>query len=114
VASVSTTGLVAKLRGVAGRAWPPEPWVTDPALLDGALQLALLWTEQLLGKASLPTSIGRVRLFTGPPDAACTATLLGREATANRVVCDVLLCDETGAAVAELHGIETHVLPGTG
>lgn len=111
VATVSTTGLVATVRGVVDRPWPAEPWVTDPALLDGALQMALLWTEQLLGKASLPTSIGRVRLFSGPSDAPCTATLRGRHATAQRVVCDVVLCDGTGAAVAELHGIETHVLP---
>jgi hypothetical protein len=111
VSAIPDVGLVATVHGVNGRGWPDEPWITDPALVDGALQMALLWTEQLMGGASLPTGIGRVRLFGGPPDGACTATLLGRQAAANKVVCDVLVCDPAGAPVVELDGIETHVLP---
>jgi hypothetical protein len=112
VAAVST-GLVATVRSVAQLSWPAEPWVTDPALIDGSLQLALLWTEQLLGAPSLPTGIGRVRLFGGFAGVPGTATLTGRRSTATRVVCDVLLADQGGAVIVELEGIEIHALPST-
>ena len=60
------TGLVASVTGVIERSWPAEPWATDPAMFDGGLQLASLWTERLLGGASLPTSIGCIRVFGSP------------------------------------------------
>jgi hypothetical protein len=107
----STTGLAASATGVIERRWPGTDWATDPAMLDGGLQLALLWTERLLGGPSLPTSIGRVRVFTGPIAEVCTATLVGREATASKVTCDVVFRDGAGRRVAELIGVETHLLP---
>jgi hypothetical protein len=110
VGPASTTGLVATIAGVASRHWPAEHWVSDPALLDGALQLALLWTERLLGRASLPTAVGAVRWLGGPTAVSCTAVLTGRSATSTKVDCDVLLTDHSGAAVAEVLGIETHLL----
>ena len=90
--------------------WPDEEWVTDAALLDGALQMAVLWTERQLGAASLPTSIGRVQLFGPPLDGAHTALLIGRRATAHMVECDVTIRSADGAIVARLDGVVTHRL----
>ena len=112
VEAVSATGLVATIAGVVGRQWPVEPWASDPAVLDGALQLALLWTDRLLGLASLPTGVGAVRWWQAPSIEPCTAILTGRSATPTKVVCDVLLTDRSGGLLAEVVGIETHVLPG--
>jgi hypothetical protein len=56
---LGTDGLSALLVGTHEKAWLPDTWQTDPALLDGGLQLALLWTEHALGRASLPTGLGR-------------------------------------------------------
>jgi len=102
----------AGLRGVVDLSWPAEAWVTDPVLVDGALQLALLWTEQVLGRPSLPTGVARVRSFAGPAAGRHAAILAGRHATADRVVCDVVIRDQAGAAVIELLGIETVALTG--
>ena len=73
--------------------------------------MALLWTEHLLGGPSLPTAIGQLRVLQPPAHGRCLATLIGTDVTTNRVVCDVVFSDEQGRLVAELAGIETHVLP---
>ncbi len=111
VPRVTEHGMDAVLWGVLAVNWPNEPWVSDPALIDGALQLALLWTERQLGSPSLPTAIANVRLCAPPTRGRHTATLVGRRATANMVVCDVSIWSATGALVAQLDGIETHRLP---
>jgi hypothetical protein len=90
--------------------WPSEPWTSDPALLDGALQLALLWTQRQLDAPSLPTAIGRVRLFAPPGRGRYTAQLVKRRSTSNMVVCDVAIRSSSGEVVALLDGIETHKL----
>ena len=41
------------------------------------------------------------------------AILVGRERTADRSISDLVLVDASGAAVAELRGVEMHVLPGS-
>ncbi len=110
ITTVSAHGLEAELWGVRAVGWPSEPWVTDPALLDGALQLALLWTGRLLGGGSLPTAIDRVQIFEAPGLGRHTATLVGRRATSNMVVCDISIRSSTGATVALLEGVETHKL----
>jgi len=106
-------GVTASVAGVSASDWPTEPWVLDPAALDGALQLALLWTEEVLGSRSLPTGIGHVRWYQPPTGGNLFATLTAREATTNRVLCDVALSDAGGDLVAEISGIETHRLAGT-
>ena len=111
ISEMSSTGFTASLDGVAARSWPVEPWLSDPAMLDGGLQMALLWTEHLLGGPSLPTAIGELRVLRPPSPGRFVATLTGSTTTKNRVVCDVAFSDEQGHVVAQLVGIETHVLP---
>jgi len=108
---MSNGGVTATLAGVLACDWPSEPWVLDPALLDGALQMALVWTEHVLGLPSLPTAIASVCVFSAPCHGRFAAVLRGRTNSPHRVVCDVEIFDDRGALVAEVLGIETHVLP---
>ena len=109
IAGVSADGIDASCWGVRAVGWPNEAWNSDPALLDGALQLALLWTERQLGLPSLPTGIGQVRLFSEPTFGQHTLSLIGRRATAHMVVCDVEIRSADGTIVAQLIDVETHV-----
>lgn len=96
--------------GGGGRGWPTEPWRTDPAVIDGALQLALLWSEHVIGGPSLPTSISSLRVLDGPRPGPLHATLVGRGASTTRVRSDVIVTGDGGVVVAAVEGIETHVL----
>ncbi len=104
-------GLTASVDGVIDREWPQETWVTDPGLIDGALQLALLWSEEVIGGPSLPTSISVVRIFDRPRPGALNATLVGRGATTSKARSDIVMSDSDGTVIAVLEGVETHVLP---
>jgi len=110
ITDVSDLGLTASCWGVRAVGWRTEPWASDPAVLDGALQLALLWTRRQLGLASLPTAIGAVRLFSAPKFGQHAMSLVGRRTSSHMVVCDVEIRSATGDVVAQLDGIETHVI----
>ncbi|MGH1345637.1 MAG: SDR family oxidoreductase, partial [Nannocystales bacterium] len=107
---VSDKGMAADVAGVREAGWQ-SPWCTDPLAVDGGLQLALLWSQHMLGGSSLPTAIGEVRTYATPSDGPLRCTLTGRRAEGQKAVADVVFHDRTGAVVAELHGVETHQLP---
>ncbi len=106
----SPTGMSATLVGVGGLAWPPAAWASDPALLDGGLQLALRWTHHLLGARSLPTGIERIHHLHPPTPGRHVAVLTGRRSTSNMVVCDVSITGPDGRLTTVLEGIQTHVV----
>ena len=109
---MADAGMSGKLRGVRALDWPEEPWSTDSAAFDGGLQLALLWSRRVLGGASLPTSIGEVHTWTDePPVGRVRAVLRGRETGGSRALSDVQFVDDKGSLIAELKGVETHLLP---
>jgi hypothetical protein len=103
-------GITGTLIGRRELGWPEGAWDTDPALLDGALQLAVLWTRRTLSGASLPTSLGSWVSF-GDIHGAVHATAVGRALGRDRAVFDVTLADDRGATVGELRELELHVLP---
>ena len=115
---ISDHGIAAALTGVLEPGWASktvepfqvEPWCTDPLMFDGGLQLALLWCERVLGGASLPTSIAQVRTFDDPSRGPFRCTLQGRSAAGDRSVSDAVFHDADGRIVAELGGIQTHLL----
>ena len=110
---VSDEGGAASLSGVKDQGWPTQGWRTDCAAMDGGLQLALLWSKQVLGCASLPTAIGAVRVYSdGPAVGPIRCVLLGRERQKERAISDVYFMGADGALLAELKGVETHALPG--
>ena len=114
IVGVSELGIDARCWGVRAVGWPNETWTSDPALLDGALQLALLWTERQLGLPSLPTGIGTVRLLSEPTSGQHAMSLVGRRTSAHMVVRDVEIRSAAGHVVAQLEGIETHVIAQSG
>ncbi|MEV6823358.1 SDR family oxidoreductase [Amycolatopsis sp. NPDC051102] len=94
------TGVVLGLRAVG---WPDGPWHTDPAAVDGALQLAGLWAARRLGGAWLPMSVGRLLLGRhGPVSAPVRCAVLVGDAERDVVTCDARLVDQAGELVAEL------------
>ncbi|MBM75104.1 MAG: hypothetical protein CMK59_06870, partial [Proteobacteria bacterium] len=81
---------------------------TELSDLDAALQLALLWTEQQLGKESVPMSIAEIRFGTEAPGVKCQ--LKGRSQKTRKAISDAMLLDKDGVVVAQLLGIETYTL----
>jgi hypothetical protein len=111
---LSEDGIAAKLVGATALGWQGQNWQTDPALLDGGLQLALLWTKHTLGGASLPTGVDRFRIYhSGLPEGDLRCVLVGKKAAGDKAVCDIAFVDADGRIVAELTGVTTHVLPGS-
>ena len=111
VDGVSSTGITATLHGVIDLDWPTDSWITDPVMLDGVLQLAVLWTDRVLGGPSLPTSIDTVSMVRPPSSGPHIATVVERSRTSTKVVCDATVHDSSGTLVAEVSGIATHVRP---
>ena len=104
VSGISEAGAVAELSGLEEGG--------DPLTLDGGLQLALLWCRRVLGGASLPTSIKEVRSWLDAPSAPpVRCALRGRSAQGLRSVSDLVFSDASGNLLAELLGVETHLLP---
>ncbi|MFS8070345.1 MAG: polyketide synthase dehydratase domain-containing protein, partial [Byssovorax sp.] len=112
IQGASAEGIRAMLIGARELGWPGEAQRTDPAIVDGALQLALLWTRERLGQASLPMAIAAFDWHaTGPVEGPVRAVVHGREADSTHAVCDVLLEDARGAVLGALRGVETIVRP---
>ena len=110
VLGVSEAAMVATLSGLLPRAWPGT-WQLDPAILDGALQVMLLWARHRLGRATLPTAIGRLQVYaTGPVRGRVRCVLTGTEVARERATARLELLDEDGRLLAELVGVEVHAL----
>ena len=104
------TGLLSSHWG--GSAGEAQAWQTDPAALDGALQLAVIWSARVLGGPTLPTSVGSLTLHGEQPGTGpLHGTLVARSVSGARALSDVILRDSSGHLVAELQGVEMHLLP---
>jgi NADP-dependent 3-hydroxy acid dehydrogenase YdfG len=92
--------------------WPEAGWETDPAAMDGALQLAVLWARERLGGAMLPSRVRHVRRYqAGLARTALRGVVTGRDVQPTRVLTDIALIDTEGLLFAELEGVETHLRP---
>ncbi|MEQ1504224.1 MAG: polyketide synthase dehydratase domain-containing protein, partial [Myxococcota bacterium] len=109
---ISDQGVDATLASTADAGWADEPWHTDPAALDGGLQLALLWSERMLGGPSLPMGVSSVRTFrTGPPSGPVRAVLTGERRGRDKTVSDIVFVDAAGQVTTELRGVEAILRP---
>ena len=112
VEGVSRAGIIGTLAGVTEVGWPGEAWRSDPAMLDGGLQLALLWTRNVLDGASLPMALGELRTYReGIANGPVLCVLYARQVHDARAVCDIAFVDATGAVIAEMVGVETVLRP---
>jgi acyl transferase domain-containing protein/acyl carrier protein len=115
VEGVSAAGIAGTIVGTAAMGWPGGPWETDPALLDGGLQLLRLHGFHVLRVPTLPTRIDLVRVYRHLENGAVTRCVVhGRSAGRHRLVSDLALIAGDGRLVFELRGLEVHALPSTG
>ena len=103
---------LAPVAGVLARAWP-GPFATDPAALDGALQLALLWLERAAGGRALPLAIAGLDLHAaGPWPTPARCDLQAGPFDRSRGTCSIDLTTEDGRPLASLTGVELVVYAG--
>ena len=106
VDGVSAEGADGTVTGVRERGWSGRYPHTDPAAVDAAFQLGVLWAEHVSGMATLPMAVRFVRLRTSgalPHPLRCAVR--GRRTGADHVVCDIALLDPGGGAHVELLGV---------
>jgi len=108
VEGVGKTGASASVNGVVSMGWPGGPWLSDPAVVDGGLQLALLHAAVAVGGASLPTGFDVWSTYTaGPVDGPVRCVLRGR-VDGLKTVTDMRFATPDGNVVFEIRGLQTH------
>ncbi|XXX78507.1 SDR family NAD(P)-dependent oxidoreductase [Sorangium sp. So ce134] len=111
---VSRDGIAGTVVGLREAGWVAQPWKTDPAALDGGLQLATLWTQHVLGGAALPMSVGALHTFAeGPSEGPLRAVVRGQIVARDRTKADIAFVDERGTLVAELRDVQYVLRPDT-
>jgi NAD(P)-dependent dehydrogenase (short-subunit alcohol dehydrogenase family) len=84
---------------------PRSAWIGDPLMVDGALQLGIVWAVEQLAAPALPSRIAAYRQYVDRmPVDAITARLLVTEHAEHRLTADVDFVDSKGAVVAQLSG----------
>jgi len=84
-----------------------EAWKIGPALFDGALQAAVLWSLEAHGKSSLPLRIAELSFTRAAhSDETVSCQLTGREQAGVGAVTDIDCVDADGAAIFSLRGVE--------
>jgi NAD(P)-dependent dehydrogenase (short-subunit alcohol dehydrogenase family) len=91
--------------------WGDGPWLTDPAALDGGLQLTLLWALHHTGHKSLPTRVGAfIPYRAAAPAGPLHCELRVRESTRHYVVANLLFLDRERRPVAEMRDVSMTLL----
>ncbi len=99
-----------ELAGLRTAGWPDADWCSDPALIDGGLQLACVWGRHVLGGVPLPTSVGAFDLYrAGPVDSPVRCVLLGRRAGQRKVIVELAYLTATGDLLATIRNLEMHL-----
>lgn len=107
VHSLELDGAVTTVTNLTELGWPGSGWRTDPAMVDGGLQSAALWTLRQLGIQVEPVAVTEYRVYRpGPADRSIRCVVWPRQVAEARVVCDILLADCDGRLRAELLGVE--------
>jgi malonyl CoA-acyl carrier protein transacylase len=108
---LSPRGGTATVWGTGDVDWGHGPWLTNPAALDGGMQLVLLWALHHKHRQSLPTHVGAFVPYQLPPPAGpLHCELRVRESSRHEVVADVLFHDREGRPVAELRQLAMTLL----
>ena len=106
VQGISASGAAAVLTGGEDRGWNHAAWHTDPAAVDGGLQLAVLWAKQVLGCATLPMGVAEYRTYhTGLYRGPTRCVVRARDVWSGGAECDIGYLAEDGTVRAELFGV---------
>ncbi|MFI9310974.1 SDR family NAD(P)-dependent oxidoreductase [Streptomyces triculaminicus] len=107
VEAMGPAGARGTLAGLTALGWPGDTWQTDPAVLDGALQLALLWAREALGHATLPMAVGTFLPYRrGPAPGPVTCRVLPARGTGAHARCHLRLTGRDGVPFADLLDVE--------
>ncbi|MBP1991653.1 SDR family oxidoreductase [Paenibacillus eucommiae] len=107
ILGISDQGIGAKLQRPQETRRAGGPWITDPIMIDGGMQLFLIWGHRILGKRTLPTKIG-----TYVP--GCVGKepvyvyIRGERNGAYKITGSMLFLSEDWETIAEFHGVEFH------
>jgi polyketide-type polyunsaturated fatty acid synthase PfaA len=112
IEGVGEQGARATLVGLKSKGWSEDFWATDAALIDGCLQLALLWGLEVSGGQSLPMRIAEFVQYGPLPEGEVTCELVKRSASSQRTISDIRVYDAQGAPLLDLRGVEMYVVPG--
>ncbi|QHN35188.1 SDR family NAD(P)-dependent oxidoreductase [Gordonia pseudamarae] len=104
------TGGSALLKVKAEAGWTGGEWASDPAALDGALQLGILWATAQGLPLVLPVGIGRA-VFTAdfPASGQVQCRFAATPNGDKRVDFDIVLESTDGTQLAALEGVEFYV-----
>jgi hypothetical protein len=109
IEGTSDRGMVARLCTSTPSGWTanaPARWIADPAMLDGALQMLVLWLRDAVGHAALPSGLSRYARYSTPgAGERVTAHLRVSEVSPHAGVADVVIVGDDGRVVAELAGL---------
>jgi hypothetical protein len=111
-------GIVAQVRTAPAPAnWIAQPlrqrWLADPLVVDCALQLVILWSQQNRGVLTLPCRIGRYRQYRRAyPTGSVRLVLRVTRATELAIFVDVEVLDGDGRLIARLEDCENTIDPG--
>ncbi|GJM26987.1 MAG: hypothetical protein DHS20C16_34020 [Phycisphaerae bacterium] len=103
-------GMVASVKTAPRPAeWIDSPlrgtWLADPLVIDGVLQLGIVWQHAKTGNLSLPGYIASYQQFADRfPQGKVRCALHVRDSSASRIVADAILRDESGKLIAKLEG----------
>ncbi len=102
------SALVASTRDIG---WIGGPFATDPAAIDGGLQMAILMGMRALGKTSLPTSVESLTIHIDEPTSGpLHCSIRSRSVSDLKTVSDAIVRTEDGRLLCELRGIEMHMV----
>lgn len=111
VRSVGPQGGSALVASTQDIGWTGGPYATDPAAVDGGLQLAILMGMRALGKTSLPTGVEALTIFIDEPTPGpLHCSIRSRSVSDLKTVSDAIVRTEDGRVVCELRGIEMHMV----
>ena len=112
IEGIGESGGIASLDGLLRMDWPDESWHTDPAAMDGALQIGLLWGLDLIGAQTLPMRVDAFRPFVGAPsDQPLVCRVRRADHSSRKIVADVLIETEAGEPLCELRGVSMFAVP---
>ena len=99
-----------ELNGLRALGWPDAGWCSDPAIVDGAFQLASVWGRHLLGGRPLPTAVGALHLYrTGAIDSVVRCILRSARVGTRHVTANVVYLTDTGAPLGYVQDLEMHL-----
>jgi hypothetical protein len=109
-------------RGISGSVRPsPDPsawmtspasqhWHADPLLLEGSVQLLMLWSIENLQAPCLPSRYGAVRVYRPPQEQTAYATeVMIRAYDRTHIACDVYFSDSTGRPIMTVEDMDCSV-----